>query len=267
MKATRNPTRWADAGADAPPGLAAAIHDLRAERGTTQQVEELARRLAPQFASPPVASGGVTVQPWIKGVGTLLLSGAIGYYAFTLVPTPTPPLERPPASPAATTKAVASPPSTPAPSSPLPALVREQLPKAPAASKMRPVHVGGATAPPPRPAPESELALLQRSQAALDRDAAAALALAEEHARDYPNGLFTQEREILAIEALLKLRRRPTALARAEAFLERYPESPHSRRVRALLDRSHSLDPATIEGGGGHSQDVPMPRGSDHDPN
>jgi hypothetical protein len=86
--------------------------------------------------------------------------------------------------------------------------------------------------------PEAELALLDRAQRALERDPATALALSEQHARDYPHGLFAQEREVLAIEALLKLRQRAAAVTRAEDFVKHFADSPHARRVRALLDRS-----------------------------
>jgi hypothetical protein len=93
------------------------------------------------------------------------------------------------------------------------------------------------TATPARESPSAgELALLARSQAALERDPRAALALAEEHRQHYPRGVFTEEREMLAIEALQKLRRKPDAVARARAFVALYPSSPHARRVRALLD-------------------------------
>ncbi len=79
--------------------------------------------------------------------------------------------------------------------------------------------------------------MVERSRVALDHDPALALDQAQAHARIYPDGVFAQEREVLAIEALLKLRRRAQALVRAERFVERYPESSHVRRVRALIDR------------------------------
>jgi hypothetical protein len=92
---------------------------------------------------------------------------------------------------------------------------------------------------------EQELLLLQRSQAALAHEPAGALLLAEQHARDYPHGVFEQEREMLAFEALLELRRKPDALARAERFVQHFPDSAHARRVRGLLDRSRSSGAAT----------------------
>jgi len=65
---------------------------------------------------------------------------------------------------------------------------------------------------------------------------------------------------MLAMEALVKLRRVPAALARAERFVRDYPASPHNERVRALLERFRMLvpaTPATIQRDGIHPMDVP----------
>jgi hypothetical protein len=83
---------------------------------------------------------------------------------------------------------------------------------------------------------QGELSLLQRAQSALDHDARAALDLTEQHRRSYPHGIFSEEREMLAIEALQKQRRTRAAVERARAFVTSYPRSPHARRVQALLD-------------------------------
>jgi outer membrane protein assembly factor BamD (BamD/ComL family) len=106
--------------------------------------------------------------------------------------------------------------------------------------------------------------LLQRSQAALDHNARLALSVAETHARDYPRGVFEQEREILAIEALLKLRRAPEAVARARAFVQHHPESPHTPRVRALLDRSKYQELPTTKPPTDHSREQQL-LGGPHD--
>jgi hypothetical protein len=49
------------------------------------------------------------------------------------------------------------------------------------------------------------------------------------------HGQFSEEREALAIDALLRLGRRSEAQARARAFLQRYPSSSHRERVGAAL--------------------------------
>jgi hypothetical protein len=104
----------------------------------------------------------------------------------------------------------------------------------------------------PTPAPAAELVLLQRSQAALEHEPQLALLLAEQHLRLYPRGVFSEEREMLAIEALQKLRRKAEVLERARLFVERFPISPHARRVRTLLDsaivaRTAPAQPSAVE--------------------
>ena len=84
-------------------------------------------------------------------------------------------------------------------------------------------------------APELEVRLLGRAQGLLGTDPSAALDLLEEHRRRFPDGVHVQERERFAIEALLHLDRGDEARARAAAFAERWPRSPHRRRIRVLL--------------------------------
>jgi hypothetical protein len=64
-------------------------------------------------------------------------------------------------------------------------------------------------------------------------DAARALRLLEESRRLFPAGVLQQERERLAIEALVKAGRGAEASARANAFLKKYPDSPHANEIRA----------------------------------
>jgi len=69
-----------------------------------------------------------------------------------------------------------------------------------------------------------------RSAARTDHQTA--LRMADEgHAR-FPNGIFWQEREVVAITSLVELGRRDEARSRAEAFLARYPDSPSADRLR-----------------------------------
>ena len=90
----------------------------------------------------------------------------------------------------------------------------------------------------PGPAPPSEIELLSAAQRALGSSPAETLRLAEEHRRLYRGGMHAQEREVLAIDALLRLDRRPEALERANAFLGRHARSAHARRVRVLLSEA-----------------------------
>ncbi|WP_433926452.1 hypothetical protein AB3662_26385 [Sorangium cellulosum] len=81
---------------------------------------------------------------------------------------------------------------------------------------------------------ETEVQLLHRAQDALATDAGSALALTTEHARRFPAGALGQEREIIAIRALLALGRAAEARARAASLLERFPGSAYRGRLESL---------------------------------
>jgi hypothetical protein len=87
----------------------------------------------------------------------------------------------------------------------------------------------------PMPAGETEVMLLKRAQQALASDPAQALALTNVHQQRFAGGLLEQEREMIAIEALLRLGRTTAATTRAEQFRARYPGSAHTRRLNALF--------------------------------
>jgi hypothetical protein len=63
-----------------------------------------------------------------------------------------------------------------------------------------------------------------------------ALAALDGIARELPNGELVQEREALAIEALLTLGDRVGARRRATAFVQRFPGSPHTATARRALE-------------------------------
>lgn len=86
------------------------------------------------------------------------------------------------------------------------------------------------------PDPLAELAILQRARRVILRDPARTLALAEEHAASHPRGTFEEERELLAIDALLRLRRRSEAKLRAARFTRRHPQSVHAHRLDVMID-------------------------------
>ncbi len=90
--------------------------------------------------------------------------------------------------------------------------------------------------------PREETRLLDRARSLLRNDAAAALELAREHERRFPRGLLVQEREVIAIDALLRTGRRPYAHQRAARFRERFPTSALGHRVDTLF--SHDLEEA-----------------------
>jgi hypothetical protein len=103
--------------------------------------------------------------------------------------------------------------------------------------------------------------LLRRAQQSLPRHPAEALAAAEEHRRRFPGGTLAQEREVIAISALLALKRRTDAETAAARFAESYPRSVHRAGIEALLRG------ATGAGAGGAPRDGGRPGSSRLDQN
>jgi len=84
--------------------------------------------------------------------------------------------------------------------------------------------------------PEAEVKLVQRAQDALRSSRPAeALALCNDHAKRFPNGMVTQECEVIAVEALVKTGRKDEARKRADRFKARFPGSAAIRRLDVLV--------------------------------
>jgi hypothetical protein len=87
---------------------------------------------------------------------------------------------------------------------------------------------------PRRTGVDAEVALLRRAQEAANKDPARALALLEQHAREFPNGAFADVREVHRAEALCALGKRKQARAVARGFLRKYPGSHSAGRMRRI---------------------------------
>lgn len=93
---------------------------------------------------------------------------------------------------------------------------------------------------PPAPAPgvpsDAEVSLLQQAmEAAQHGHPEVALQALDAHAAQFPSGALAQEREVLAIEAQVKLGRLGEAQARAARFKQTWPTSTHLLRVESLV--------------------------------
>ena len=232
--------------------LGESIRAARGAHGSAREVEQLAARMAGVAgAASRTAAKASGASPLVKALlgGAFVAAVGLGFWLAPGESGEAPPSARP----VAPAKVGAPPPSASAaaPAATPQAAASSVEPAAPGPTRRR--SLPRVASVPAAPSPEQELALLERSRAALDRDPALALGAAQAHARAYPNGILAQEREVLAIEALLKLRRRAAAIARAEQFVRHYPESSHMRRVRALLEREGLTVPATIEARPGDS--------------
>ncbi|HSO39695.1 MAG TPA: hypothetical protein VLT33_44515 [Labilithrix sp.] len=226
---------------DAPAG---AIEALRLARGDAPDAARLAAIEAAVLVkiAPPSGggggggSGGSSLAPMAKAGAVAIAAGA-AVVAVVLATRSQPP------PPVAHDTAPTASASAPAPAMPVPeppTLSVDALPSAPepAVVPARPAALPTASAAPdPAESERAEVALLDRAQASLPASPADTLARCDEHARRFATGTLVQEREVLAIDALLRLGRRGEAEARAARFRQSFPRSGHLRRVEALLAR------------------------------
>lgn len=82
---------------------------------------------------------------------------------------------------------------------------------------------------------ESEGALLARAQAQIGSNPGGALSLTELHRSRFPKGSLGQEREVIAITALVAMGRTAEARSRAEAMIAANPGSAHRRRLSVIV--------------------------------
>jgi hypothetical protein len=93
---------------------------------------------------------------------------------------------------------------------------------------------------PPQPAPatsrlDDETTLLDRANASLPDRPRQALALALEHARRFADSEIAEERELIAIRALIGLGQAEQARDRTKRFLRAYPQSAYRARLAQLV--------------------------------
>jgi hypothetical protein len=155
-----------------------------------------------------------------------------------------------PALPAAAATAAAS--ASDGRSAPeLPAVDVSSLPTSPPLPVPPPASAAPAPTPLVAPAERAsdlaaEQALIDTARAALSRARGAdALRAADDHARQFPRGRLSEERETLAIQALLLIGKQSEAIARTQRFHRTYPQSMYGGAVDALVASA----PQTSDGG------------------
>jgi hypothetical protein len=178
----------------------------------------------------------------VKAIAAILATFAIGV-ATGLVAAPSNRASNPPndgrTGAQLTTASRAEPLAAPSPSVPmeLPAVSVGSLPAASATAIARAAKIDS----PEAPAPSArglgaERSLLDVARAALARgEAGEALAAVDRHGREYPDGVLVEEREALAIKALVALGRREEARARAQRFEQRFPNGLMLRAVKGAI--------------------------------
>lgn len=242
MSSDRPPLRLLDPDASTPDFVRSTLEAARADVPGAPRIERIARRL-PLGAGP--AGGGVP--PPATPASTL--SGALigGLLGVAVVAASTLWQAAAPAPPVTVSSAVVAPeaPRAEVDPSPRPATSAEPVPRMPVIARPPVIApVESATAAPAPSDGVTEIVLLQRAQDAVGGAPARALELLNEHLTRFPGGALSQEREVLAISALLRLGRTAEARTRAARFALAYPSSAHRRRIEALLpDSSDHKDP------------------------
>ncbi|HET6333219.1 MAG TPA: hypothetical protein VFG30_08400 [Polyangiales bacterium] len=108
-----------------------------------------------------------------------------------------------------------------------------QKPRSPAAPRVR--NESPAKAVLSAGSPLEEARLLRAAKQALPRASQVAAARLDEHRRNFPNGVFVEEREALEVEVLFDRGQVARAERQAAQFRERYPNSNYQRRMDDLL--------------------------------
>ncbi|WP_437758624.1 tetratricopeptide repeat protein [Sorangium sp. So ce1389] len=244
-----DPKRWIQDGGGAPQGARELL--LAAARPRPMTSAELSRTAARVAPLGTAAGAGTTLPMWVKGlfvaVGLGLggaglhatLDGGPGGAASTEAPLVLTdlPLEQllsrsrggvPVAAPAQVAPAPEAAPVVEAP-----------RPAAPTARRDAPRNTRPAAPAPAAPIDSDELLresnLIDRARAAATQNPDAALSAVAEHQREFPAGRLAEEREYVAIRALMRLGRVDEARARADAFLARYPSTSYADRVHRTV--------------------------------
>lgn len=248
------PPRLRTRGSTLPRALALALADSREEEATAEELERVASALRRELETPertsvmlhrfpkrraPLGRTVAFVATFALGAGAgVLVSGGVfvatrhtGWAPKENVKTAASTSSRGPVRPAPPAlkneaSVVAEPEAVPAASAASDGLRPRMAPPAPVRS------VDEAE---PVPTAADELALLNRAQSLLGQNPAMSLMLASDHQRRFRPGTLVQEREVIAIDALLRLGQRPAAEARASQFRQHFPASVHLRRVDVLL--------------------------------
>jgi hypothetical protein len=241
----RDPRRWLDAESPADAALGELLDAGREELPSAAQLRALAERLGPPFDGPPSDGGGggaaapaVPIGPLVSAAAAIVALGGWWWLHTGSADDSISRASKPAPAASAPAKAAANPapglpgaPHSAPPGAPSPAAADAGAARAPerAAPRSRPSR-------PARPHDAlAELELLEQAHRALASEPARALAATDTHAQRFANSQYAQERELIAIEALLRLGRLDDARVRGERFLALHPRSSHARKVRSLI--------------------------------
>jgi hypothetical protein len=253
MTTGRTPPRWAEPDSEVPSALRDWLQRERAAGPSDDQLRDLAARIAatlnadPNNAAADGAGASRARRASFKRIARLAGAGVaigaaigVGGIFHRTASRPEPgvavsggPHLSPVVIAAALPSAEPSPPSTPL-VDPAP-----QVEQGPRISAHRPRRAPARPAPSGVQAeqpsdPEAELELLRRARGQLADTPQRALDTTDQHHALFRDGVFAEEREAIAIEALVRLGQHARARQRAKAFHSRYPNSAYARRLETI---------------------------------
>lgn len=220
-----DPPRLRESGSEAPPELKDLFLDAKKPVPLTSATDaQLAARVTALAALPatPLVKG----LPWLIAGGAVVVAGALVFV---------------------TQRTTGAAPSAPATnSSPAPALSdavpAEAAPEAqtPAEDEPAPAASGRQAAPAAAPSSSEdalagEAKLLNQAHAAMSSDPRQAYAFASAHAKRYPRGQLAAERELIMVQALVKLGRVREAETRGRALRKSAPSRIYGERLDTIL--------------------------------
>ena len=253
---TKDPTRLMDSASGSSSTLRHLLDAGRSELPTKDELASLESKLGPILNPPPEGGAGSAPEPGpapaavsgglsagvkaaigagllAAGVGAVVVPSFLSESAVSSVP---PVVSAPVLSPASVAPIVTSAQSR-----------RVEVSARPSVGIVRPAPQRSSAPDVARDAkpaldPVAEARLLEEARHALASQPARALALCGEHARTFPGGLLSQEREVITIQALARVGRRAEAETRARRFAQAHPRSAHLRRLVHLLGDSGAAD-------------------------
>jgi hypothetical protein len=241
---TGDPARWLD-DESAPAELRRDLGRAASLGSAGYSAEAGLARLEATLAAGAIVqaktAGGLAKLWWmIGGGGAALVAGLV---AWGVRSTPA----RPAAAPVLAVQVVAAPPSAvaaprdetgtdtaPAVSTATATPTPMTTPTTPAITPAIPPAPTPTASRPDADAVRAELTQLGHIRSLVSSDPSTALAGAQEGDRTFPHGLLHQEREVVAVDALVALGRMDDASKRARSLLRVYPTGPYAEHLRAV---------------------------------
>jgi len=231
-----DPPRLREAGTDAPSELKDLFRDAQKPTALAPATDQRVLAQITALGAPPSAAPLVKMAPWLTAGGLVVVAGALLLTSRDRAPGP-------PSTPTAPSAVVPLAPSSSAPvavtapqsSAELKQPVSAELKQPASAPSAAPAVRAEAGNPAVRDALADEARLLNEAHIAMATDPQTALTIVSEHAKRYPRGQLAAERELIRVQALVKLGRVREAEARARALRKSAPSTIYGERLDNIL--------------------------------